>query len=70
MMSDQPLDLFGDSLPAKLTGSRLDACKVCGKGRHEVGPMFAGYPIMVWVCCDDCPNIAELNPGRARHERP
>jgi hypothetical protein len=37
----------------------------CG-GRHERGPDLVGQPLWVWVCCEECPLAAELNPWRQK----
>lgn len=36
----------------------------CG-GHHEPGPVVAGYPMVVWRCCESCPNRSDLNPWAA-----
>ena len=67
-MTARPFRLEAPELPFAKAGSagRLAACRACGKGRHEPGPIFAGGRIMVGICCEDCPHMAELNPERAR----
>jgi hypothetical protein len=34
-------------------------------GHHEPGPLFAGIPIMRWICCADCPVRGEVAAARA-----
>ena len=59
-------DLFGYEPPATTalpSGGRLSACRECGKGYHRNSEeMFAGGFVREWVCCDECPHKAELNP--------
>lgn len=31
----------------------------CG-GHHEMGPLFAGRPIVRWICCAACPVRGEV----------
>lgn len=37
-------------------------------GHHEPGPVIAGYPVMRWICCADCPARHEV--ASAREEPP
>lgn len=68
-MSEQ-LSFLSSPEPAIRGDQRFDECRRrvpqgCG-GRHERGPLFAGLPIAVWVCCADCPSRDELNPTPRR----
>lgn len=67
-MSEQ-LSFLQPAEPPIVGAERFAECRVriaagCG-GHHELGPLFASLPINLWVCCNDCPNRAELNPGAA-----
>lgn len=66
-MSEQPfLPGVPVLVPAEKCTNRFDECRQRAAsgfgGHHRTGPVFAGFPIVEWVCCDGFPNRAELNP--------
>jgi hypothetical protein len=64
-MSEQ-ISFLAPTEPETRGHSRFAECRRrvaegCG-GHHELGPVVAGFPIVQWICCADCPNRAEMNP--------
>ncbi len=46
--------------PSRFADCHARIAKGCG-GHHEEGPLFAGRPITIWICCPSCPHRQELN---------